>query len=126
VADNRPAGERDRILIAQIHGAAKHHARWRELTEDEHTAAVGELRELAGDRPDLLAHVVGILEGFSEGQLDEPLARQAAGLCRDAGADPDSIPAWTKAGRRRRAAASMPPPSGGVHDGGVRPRNAEE
>jgi len=50
----------DRILVAQLHGTAKHHARWRELTEDEHAAAVVELRELAGDRPDLLAHVAGI------------------------------------------------------------------
>jgi hypothetical protein len=62
----------ERCLVAQLHGTAKHHARWRELTEDEQTAAAGELRELAGDRPDLLAHVVGILEGTSEGQLNEP------------------------------------------------------
>ena len=78
MADKRPAGERDRILVAQIHGTAKRHAQWRELNEDEHAAAVGELRELAAGRADLLAHVAGIMEGFSEGQLDEPLARQAA------------------------------------------------
>ena len=40
------------------------------------------LRELAGGRADLLAEVAGILEGHprgaSEGELDEPLARQAA------------------------------------------------
>jgi len=35
--------------------------------------------------------VPGILEGASEGRHDEPLARQAAGLCRKAGADPDAI-----------------------------------
>ena len=44
------------------------------------------LREFAGDRADLLAKVAGILEGASEGELDEPLARQAAGLCCAAGA----------------------------------------
>jgi hypothetical protein len=49
-------------------------------------------------RADLLAHVAGVLEGFSEGQLDEPLARQAAGLCRAAGADPDSIPGMDRRG----------------------------
>jgi hypothetical protein len=49
-------------------------------------AAVAALREFAGDRADLLAKVAGILEGASEGELDEPLARQAAGLCRAAGA----------------------------------------
>jgi hypothetical protein len=118
VIDNRP--QADRILIAQLHGTAQRHARWRELTEDERTAAVGELRELAAGRADLLAEVAGLLEGFGEGQLDEPLARQAAGLCRDAGADPDPAGEWVTEGRRRRAAASMPPPSGGLHGGGVR------
>ncbi len=34
--------------------------RWRELTEDEHAAAVVELRKLAGSRSDLLAYVAGI------------------------------------------------------------------
>ena len=123
MADKRPAEERDRILAAQIHGTAKRHARWRELNEDEHAAAVGELRALAAGRADLLAHVAGLLEGFSEGQLDEPLARQAAGLCRGAGADLDAVGEWVEEGRRRRAAASMSPPSGGLRGGGVRPRN---
>jgi hypothetical protein len=112
--DERP--QADRILVAQLHGEAKHHARWRELTEDEHAAAVAELRKLAAGRADLLAEVAGVLEGFAEGQLNEPLARQAAGLCRAAGADPEAIPAWIEEGRRRRAAVRMPPPSGGVRD----------
>lgn len=112
VIDNRP--QADRILIAQITGTARRHARWHELTEDEETAAVAELRELAGGRADLLAEVAGIEEGASEGGLSEPLARQAAHLCRKAGADPEAIPAWIEEGRRRRDAAKMPPPSGGV------------
>lgn len=82
---------------------------------------MGELRELAAGRADLLAHVAGLLEGFSEGQLDEPLARQAAGLCLAAGADTDAIPAWTEEGRRRRAVARMPPMSGGLYGGGRAP-----
>ena len=45
----------------------------------------------SGGRTDLLAEVAGILEGTSEGQMDEPLARQAAALCRQAGADPEPI-----------------------------------
>jgi hypothetical protein len=71
---------------------------------------VAALRELAGGRADLLAEVAGIFEGTSEGELDEPLVRQAAALCRKAGADPEAIPAWTEEGRRRRAATRRPPP----------------
>lgn len=77
------------------------------------------LRELAGGRADLLAEVADILEGASEGELDEPFARQAAGLCRKAGADPEAIPGWIAEGRRRRDAARMPPPSGGLHGQGA-------
>jgi hypothetical protein len=58
--------------------------------------------------------VAGLLEGFAEGELDEPLARQAARLCRLAGADETAIPGWTAEGRRRRTAARMPPMSGGL------------
>ena len=65
-------------LVAEIYGEARHQARWRELSSDEEVAAVAALRELAGGRADLPAEVVGILEGTSEAELDEPLARQAA------------------------------------------------
>ena len=99
----------DRILVAQIDGTALHHARWRELTEAEYAAAVAALRELAAGRADLLAEVAGLLEGFGEGQLDEPLKRQAARLCRDAGADAAAIAAWVEEGRRRRAEAGRVP-----------------
>ena len=68
-----------------------------------------ELRKLASGRADLLAEVAGIFEGTSEGELDEPLARQAAQLCRDAGADLNAIPAWIEEGRRRRASAKLAP-----------------
>jgi hypothetical protein len=55
--DERP--QADRILVAQLHGTVMHHAKWRELTGDEHAAAVGELHELATGRADLLAEVAG-------------------------------------------------------------------
>ncbi len=109
MADRRTGPERDRILVAQLTGTARRHARWRELTGDEDAAAVSELRELAGGRADLLAEVAGILEGASEGDLSEPVARQSARLCRQAGADPGAIPAWIEEGRRRKANASRPP-----------------
>src|SRR5216684_5911520 len=87
MGDHRLGPEADRILVAQLTGEARHHAKWRPLTEDEEAIALAGLRELAGGRADLLAEVAGIFEGTSEGELDEPLARSAAQLCRKAGAD---------------------------------------
>ena len=113
MGDHRPAAEADRILVAQLTGEARHHAKWRPLTEEEEAAALAELRALAAGRADLLAEVAGIFEGTSEGELDEPLARSAAQLCRKAGADPEAIPAWIEEGRRRSANARRPPFSGG-------------
>jgi hypothetical protein len=104
----------DRILIARLTGTDRRLAGWDGPAEDEEVAAVAELRELAAGRADLLAEVAGVEEGFSEGELDEPLARQAAALCRKAGADPEALPEWIAEGRRRRTAARIPPPSGGV------------
>ncbi len=116
--DKRP--QADRLLVAELFGEARHHAKWRELTAAEAADAAVALRELAAGRADLLAEVAGILEGASEGELGEPLERQAAMLCREAGADPEAIPAWIAEGRRRRAAANKPPFSGGLHGGGAR------
>ena len=101
--------ERDRLLVSEIHGEARLHASRRELTADEHAAAVAALRELAAGRGDLLAEVAGIMLGASEGELDEPLMRQAAELCRAAGADEALIPGWIKEGRRRRTEAARAP-----------------
>jgi hypothetical protein len=88
VLDKRP--QADRILIARLTGEARRRADWRELTSAEEAAAVAALHELAGGRGDLLAEVAGVGLGFSEGQMDEPLSRQAAALCQKAGADPAS------------------------------------
>ena len=85
--DKRP--EADRILIAKIWARRQHRARWRELSSDEEAAAVTVLRGIAVGRADLLAEVAGVLEGASEGEFGELLARQAAQLRRKAGADPD-------------------------------------
>ena len=109
---DRFAPAADRLLVAQLTGTARHHARWRDLTADEQAAAVTELRDLAAGRADLLAQVCGIFEGASAGRHDEPLARQAATLCRLAGADDALIPQWAAAGRRRAHAARQPPHGG--------------
>jgi hypothetical protein len=100
------------MLVAELTGEARHHAKWRPLTAEEEAAALAELRALAGGRGDLLAEVAGIFTGASEGELDEPLARCAADLCRKAGADLEAIPQWVEEGRRRAAAARIPPFSG--------------
>ncbi len=121
VIDKRPLA--DRLLVAELYGDVRHHARWRELSGEEEAAAVAALRELAGGRADLLAEVAGLLEGARAGEPDEPLARQAVGLCRKAGADPEAIPTWIDEGRRRAAAARQPPFSGGLHGGGARRLN---
>ena len=69
------------------------------------------LRELAGGRADLRA------EGASEGELHQPLARQAAELCGKAGARPGDD---TKVDRRgAQAEGCRSPFSGGLHGGGV-------
>jgi hypothetical protein len=112
MGQDRRGPDRDRVLVAQLTGEARHHAKWRPLTDDEEAVAVAALRELAAGRGDLLAEVAGILEGASEGQLGEPIARQAAHLCRLAGADEALIPQWTAEGKRRAAGARMRPDSG--------------
>ena len=99
MVDDRP--QADRILVAQITGEARHRARWRDLTEDEEAAAVAALRELAAGRADLLAEVAGILEGTSEGELDEPTGRAGGAACRGG---PGVDTGWIEEGRRRRAA----------------------
>ena len=69
-----------------------------------------ELREIAGGRADLLAEVAGIFEGASEGEMDEPLCRQAAGLCRKAGGDPGGDTGLDRGGAQaegRRAQAAV-------------------
>lgn len=119
MAEKRP--QADRLLVAELYGEARRRAQWRELSSDEESAAVTALRELAGGRADLLAEVAGILEGAHEDKLDGPIARQAAMLCRKAGADAEAIPAWIEEGRRRRVNAGRPPFSGGLRGGGARP-----
>lgn len=104
----------DRLLIAELSGEAQHRAQWRPLTKAEEAEAVAALRELAAGRADLLAEVAGLLEGFSDGELDEALAWQAADLCRAAGADAEAIPAWIEEGRRRQEMFLLPPFSGGL------------
>ena len=110
---DRPGPDHDRLIVARLDCIAQRHARWGAATEDEMTAGAAELRELAGDRPDLLAEVAGIALGASEGKGPEYGARSqaVAGLCRLAGADEDAIPqldqGGSQAGSQRRPAAVL-------------------
>jgi hypothetical protein len=111
MAHDRRAPDRDRLLVARISGIARRHASWRAPAGNELAAAVAELREVAGDRPDLLAEVAGIGLGFHEGGLDEPRAKAAAQVLIAAGADESLIPRWIEEGRRRAEIRRRPPVS---------------
>jgi len=101
----------DRPIVARLTGTAQRHARWGALDEDEKAAGAAELREVAGDRPDLLAEVAGLALGSAERRGPEYEARgqAVAELCRMAGADEALIPQWIDEGRRRAEAAELPP-----------------
>ena len=103
-----PPPDPDRLLVAQLFGTARHHARYQEPTEDETAAAVAELQAITR-RPDLLAEVAGILIGAHAGKLDEARAKVAAGYCIAAGADPEAVQWWVARGKERRALADLPP-----------------
>lgn len=103
--------DRDRLLVAQIFGAAIRHARWGGLSEARKAAGAAELREVADGRGDLLAEVAGLALGTAEDKGAEYKARgeAVAELCRAAGADEALIPRWTDIGRERAGQASTSP-----------------
>jgi hypothetical protein len=84
---DRPDRVDDRTTLARLAAAALRHARWMELTADEATAALAELRELASGRADLLAEAAEIFLGAYQSELDKPHTRRAAQLCVAAKAD---------------------------------------
>lgn len=97
--------EVDQQTVARLAGAARRHAHQWESTKAETAAAVAELREIAGDRGDLLAEVAGLLIGFYRRTVEDLKAQAAAGYCIAAGADLDLIPRWIEVGRCRGSAA---------------------
>ena len=111
MARDRLGPDSDRLTVARLDGIAKRCARWGDMTDAEKAAGVAELREVAGDRADLLAEVAGLALGTGEGKGQEyqAKARAVAGLCRQAGADETLIPGWTETGRERARAASLAP-----------------
>jgi hypothetical protein len=108
--DHYQAGS-GRLLSAHLLGIALRRARWGGLTEAENASGAAELREVAGDRGDLLAEVAGLAVGWAHNRGPEHEARgqAVAELCRMAGADEALIPQWIREGRRRAEAAQLPP-----------------
>jgi hypothetical protein len=100
--------EADELTVARLTGAAGRHAPLREPTRAETATAVAELREIAGDRGDLLAEVAGLLIGFYRETKQERKAQAAARYCIAAGADPNLIPRWIEEGQSRAAVAGQP------------------
>jgi hypothetical protein len=111
VAQDHHQADSGRLLSAHLSGIALRHARWGGLTEAEKASGAAELREVAGDRGDLLAEVAGLALGSasSRGPEYEARGQAVAELCRMAGADEASIPQWIQEGRRRAEAAKLPP-----------------
>lgn len=99
-----------RLLSARLSGIALRHARFGGLTAAEKASGAAELKEVAGDRGDLLAEVAGLMLGTAESKGPEYEARSqaVAELCRMAGADEAVIPQWIQEGRRRAEAAKLP------------------
>ena len=98
-------------MAAALFGAARRHARWGALTEAQKAAGAAELREIAGNRPDLLAQTAGLALGASEdkGREYQRQGQAVAELCRLAGAGEALIPGWIDEGKRRAEASRMPP-----------------
>jgi hypothetical protein len=109
----------DRLLLAAIAGCTARHAARHVI--DDVGAAVGELLELAGHRPDLLAEHAGVCLGYAqEGPgLLAPMYRAEAEICVLAGADESLIPGWIEVGRRRALDAKAVPYTG------ARPRQTD-
>jgi len=81
------------------------------VAQPQRSAGAAELKELAGDRADLLSEVAGLALGTTEskGEEYEAQGQAVADLCGMAGADEDLIPVWIKEGKRWAEAARLPP-----------------
>ena len=110
---SRSGPDSDRLTVARLDGIATRRARWGAATEDQITAGAAELRELAADRPDLLAEVAGIALGTAERKGPEYRARArpspgCAARRRRRGRDPGIDRRGKTQGRGRTAAPAQP------------------
>jgi hypothetical protein len=101
----------DQLLAARISGVCSRHCARGEI--DDLDAAVVELRELTGHRPDLLAEHAGLSLGMAEADpLLAPRYRAETELAGAAGADEAQIEQWIKVGHARAEQARLTPYTG--------------
>lgn len=89
----RTSAEADRLIIVNLHVAARRFAAAVDLDDSLRETSVAALKKIT-ERPDLLAEEAGICIAFGE--------RTAGELLTAAGADREAIPAWVEEGERRR------------------------
>ena len=111
---NRSRITDDNLLLARIAGTVSRLATW-SMSADREAAAVTELRQLAGHRPDLLAHEAGLALSHAGSGTDGQLHQVRADLWIKAGADVSKIPEWIEIGRARAAVAAAIPYTGSMH-----------
>lgn len=107
----------DDILAARVAGTAARHARaGNRLSPEQEAEAVAELRQLAGDRPDLLARCAGLNVGSAKFHPWDIRALAIADLCIQAGADASMITEWTTVGYARQQQSAGRPYTGTMHN----------
>lgn len=101
----------DQLLLARIPVICGRHCARGEI--DDLDAAVAELQEVAGHRPDLLAQHAGACLGAAAETLPllAPRYRTEAELATAAGADDALLGRWIEVGRRRAAQSQLRPHS---------------
>lgn len=92
----------DGIVVARLQGIAKRHAGWTDPQGDRRADALSELRQVGGDRGDLMAQAAGLLLGFyPSDHIAYEHHRIAAQLVIEAGADVSRLEHWIQIGAER-------------------------
>lgn len=101
----------DQLLSARISGICSRYCTSGRINTPD--VAVAELRQVAGDRPDLLALHAGLALGRAESdRLGAPQYLAEAELARLSGADEAQIVGWIEIGRKRAEQARLRPYTG--------------
>jgi hypothetical protein len=109
--------EGDRLILAWVQGVISRHVLYRELTVEERTQAVAEIRAVT-TRPELLAEVAGIRRGMAPHQvvpLEAERYERMARLLIEAGADVTAVESWVEIGCLRAEEAKAIPYTGSRH-----------